>query len=463
MLVAVAMASAACGQEIVVVQCDGHVPDASDRDAGVVVDRDGGSTARDGGEGTPRDGGMRPRDGGEPDECAGAPYCIVGIDVSTDRATVREAVTFTAQVDNPNGAMLNFTVDEAEIVGTRRSGLPAFDPADVTVTLAVDGSGVATFTVNDVPTWYSTTRFTIRIHAAAQGGPDVSAEASVTIAGNVVFADGNDVYAVASDGAPATSVNFTFGRLLSGNSFVDSPADLLMARDGTLVVFDRGNTPERLKRFELSGENVLLGDFEFEEAGTPFLDTSSSRGMTQLDDGRFVIVNQNTQATPPVRLVVFAEDGTYQRSLVPTNNMIRYDGLAPAEGNTFLACETTGNRIVRIDPDSGAELDVFATQVADMAGITRAHDGSYYVGTDGSIARLTSTGARMMVNGVPGSTFDDWSYFAPFGPQGIVATTPVSSDTNNIVLVEQTRALGWFRQSQVGNPTRTPQGIAHLD
>jgi hypothetical protein len=435
----------------------------TDRDGGTVATRDGGEeTPRDGGE-APRDGGETPRDGGDTSGCAGAPYCITELVVSAERAPVRTPVTLTAMIDNPGGAVLTFTVDEMEIVASRRSGLPAFDARDVTMNLAVDGAGVATFVMSDVPTWFSTTTFTIRVHASAQGCPDVFAEADVTIDGNVVFADTSNVYAVASDGAPATSVNFNFGQLLSGDSFVRTPADLVMARDGTLVVFDRGTTPERLRRFEMTGENVLLGDFEFEEAGTPFLDTSSSRGFTQLDDGRFVVVNQNVNLTPVVKFVVFGEDGVYQRSLSPVNPAARFDGLAPAMGGTFYAAELTGRRIVRFDADSGAELDVLATEVDDMAGITRALDGSYYVGTDGTIARFTVAGARMMVNGVPGSTFDDWSHLSPFGPGRVVASTPVSSETNNIVLVEGTSAVGWFRQSGVGNPTRTPAGIAHLD
>src|SRR5262249_46264867 len=132
--------------------------------------------------------------------------------------------------------------------------------------IVVDGNGTVTFTVNDVPPWFATTTFTVKLHAHSATGPDVATTASVDIRGNVLFSGSSAVYAVASDGRPAHSVNFTHGELLNGPSFIDTPRSMVLAHDGTLVIYDHGTQPPRIRRFQLTGENVGLGDFAYQDA-----------------------------------------------------------------------------------------------------------------------------------------------------------------------------------------------------
>lgn len=457
------IALAGCGQEIVVVQCDGHVADDVDggaRDGGRIDDElDGGVVdggERDGGE---RDGGER--DGGA-DACGAAPYCITALVPSAGRVPVRTPVTFTAEIDNPGGAALAFTVDEAAIVATRRAGVPPLVPSDIAWSLTVDASGVATFQVSEVPTWYAATTFTIRVEATAPGGPVVAATADVVVDGNVVFADLGAVFAVASDGLPARSVNFTQGRFLEGDSFVRTPTDVLMLRDGSLLVQDRGTDPQSLKRFELSGENVLLGSFETDEAGTPFLDTENGLGMAQLDDGRIVVIDERIGRTPTTRFVVYREDGIYERAIVPTTPSERYDGIAAGPNGSFLVGATLGRRIVQYAPDSGTAIGDFATEVVGISALTRAQDGSYYVGSSGTIVRLSATGARMMINGLPDDGSTDWEFLAPFGSGRVLASRRVTSAYLNVTAIEGVQSLGWFRQENA-NPVRSTYGIAYLE
>ncbi len=449
----------ACGQEIIVNERDSgpNVP----RDGGTDAPRDGGADPdRDGGVESERDGGEPPRDGGE-ESCGGAPYCITALTPSVARTVVRAPVTFEPEIENDGGATLEFSAPTDAVVATRREGLPPLVLTDVTFDLSVDATGLVSFVVTDVPTWFATTTFEIVLRASATGGPTVEARASVTIEGNLLFGTSTSVYAVASDGLPATSVNFDMGRFLNGDSFVRRPNDMILLRNGELLVQDLGTTPQSLKRFQLTGENVLLGTFETDDEGTAFMDSSSAYGMAQLDDGRVVVLDSRTGRTPTVRFVIYEEDGTYVRSLVPTDPTLRFDGLAPGPNDTFLAGETTTRKILQYDPDMSAPIADFATEVAGISALARGADGSYYVATGSSIARISPMGVRSMVNGVPVPTYD-WDHLAPFGPTGVAATDPVTDDMLNLIIIEGTTNRGYHRVDNTG-PYRVIYGMTHLD
>lgn len=453
-------AATACGQEIIVNDRDGGSSDPK-RDGGADTTRDGGvETPRDGGSETPRDGGEPPRDGGE-ELCAGSPYCITALTPSVPRAPVRTAVTFTPTIDNPGAAPLTFTAPTGEVVATRRDSLPDLVMSHVTFDLSVDGNGTVTFVLTDVPTWFATTTFEILLQASAAGGPMVEARASVTIQGNLLFGTSTVVYAVASDGLPATSVNFTMGGFLQTETFVRRPNDLILLRNGELLVQDLGTTPQSLKRFSLTGENVLLGTFQTDDVGTAFMDSSSAYGLTQLDDGRVVVIDSRVGRTPTVRFVIFDEDGTYIRSLVPTDPTLRFDGLAPGPNNTFLAGETTTRKILQFDPNTSAPIADFATEVSNVTALARAADGNYYVATGSSISRISPAGVRSMVNGVQTPTYE-WDHLAAFGPFGVAATDPDTDDRDNLIVIDGTTSLGYFRVDNAG-PFRTPYGMAALE
>src|SRR5262249_43019737 len=147
--------------------------------------------------------------------------------------------------------------------------------------------------------------------------PEVTAEGRVTIRGNTVFANYQTVHSVASDGRPARSISLNTGRLIEGSSFIREPGNMFVARDGTLIVYDMGASPERLRRFDLSGENVHLGDFEYQDAqATAYIQVDQSgTGLTQLMDGRFALAVYDYDRNPDSAIVLWNEDGTYDRTL----------------------------------------------------------------------------------------------------------------------------------------------------
>lgn len=467
----------ACGQKIVVHECDGDV--SNPRDGGVVHrtdsgDRDPGDDAgagsRDGGAGSPdggagQDGGGG-QDGGSVGCPAGAPYCITALVPSVDQAEVRSPVTFTATLDDPGGAGPTFSVEPADVTTRRRAPLPDADLDDLELTLATDpDTGETTFTVAQVPTWFATTTFVIRLHAQAPGGPEVWAEASVTIRGNVLLSGSSSVYAVASDGRPALSENFTDGRLLDGNSFLRSPRDMLVARDGTLVVYDDGTTPPRLRRFELTGENRSLGDFDHEDdMGEALIRAGeTAHGFTQLDDGRFVLVDYEFSSTPASRLVLWNEDGTYDRTLPAVDPDVRWTGVATGDPGEIVVLERDlEGRLLRIDADSGAEVGVIATDVAYGWNVARMPDGSWVAGTTGDVLRVTPQGGRVAANQLPGGSSDYWEFITPVGADGYLAARDRRGSNENVALIREDDFVRWYRQSS-GSPYLLPVGMTLLE
>jgi hypothetical protein len=466
LLLSIGLALAGC-EKITVAECDdaNHVDAGADTDALPKEDSGIGDGGLNEDAGEDRDAaGMdaEPQDGGP--DCA-AQYCIESLAASVDVANVREMVTFTPTVRD-NGNALTFSGSIEEITASRRAELPPLDLDDVDLTFAVDpATGMAQLAVTEVPTWFSTTTFTVRVHAQAAGGPDVVAEASVTIRGNVAVSGVSDVYAIASDGLPARSVNFDQGRLLSGSSFVDSPEDLWLARDGSLLVYDHGATPPRIRRFALDGENSQLPDFQFENGGMPIIEAShTGTGMTQLSDGRVVLIDYYFSRSQESMLHVWNEDGTFSHTISAPNGLTDWSGAAGDEmGRLYVLERTSNGRLIEIDPATGFEQRVVTTDISQGYNLLWQADGSFYVGLVGSVLRVTPQGGKQMVSGLPGSTTDIFRHLAPFGPARIVATRGTSSDAFNVVVIEDTEYLGYLRRENVGGPVLSPYGIAFLD
>lgn len=457
-----------CGQEITVLECDGHV----DVDAGNPSDTgafDLGPSDQ-GFVDLGVDGGVPGDTGPEPDSgvvgCNGAPYCLTDLVASVAEAPVRTAVTFTPTVDNPQSKVLTF---RAELAGSsRRPELPALVLTDITHTLNVDPStGLVTFLVTEVPTWFASTTFEIRLFAKGPGtDPEVNFSASVRIKGNLVISSGSIVYAMASDGRPARSQNFTQGRFITGQSFVRTPRDLLVARDGSLVAYDFGATPRRLRRFDLSGENSLLQDFAFEDANqVPYLSSSEScRGLTQLPDGRYAAIDYAFSRTPKSRVVLFNEDGSYNNTLVALDPNVEWAGLTATPAGELVTLERgTDGRLVTLNPNTGAVTGVIAQGISNGFTVTRSGDGYYYVGLTSGVIRISPQGARQMVSGIQTGTSDYYQYFSAFGPTAMAITRDFGSESNNVGVVEGTMFTGWLRQAGVNNPYITPAGLAFLD
>src|SRR5215470_13153035 len=150
-LVAACLLATACGQKIVVIDCDASHDGATSvgtdglkskpNDAGMTPNGDTGTPGGSDGGGQGSDGGTGGNDTGSGGEdagthdtgaidtgtasCATAPYCIHDLATTTPKVNVRQAVMFTPMIDNAGGATLSFSVDKSEIVAVRRAELPA--------------------------------------------------------------------------------------------------------------------------------------------------------------------------------------------------------------------------------------------------------------------------------------------------------------------------------------------------
>jgi hypothetical protein len=478
---------AACGQKIVVVECDGSHPDqdgavSSTDDDSATGPSDGSAPNRDGSiEGTDgaknpdgasaTDGGLSPDGGPATDggavSCAQAPYCVHDLAPSVARANVRQAVAFTPRIDNPGNAALTFSADKAEVVVSRRAGLPPASVADLDLSVAVDQSGTLTFTVNDVPPWFATTTFTVKLHARASGGPDVVGTGSVEVRGNVLFSGASAVYAVASDGRPAHSVNFTSGELISGSSFIATPRSLCLARDGSLLVYDAGASPPRIRRFELTAENVGLGDFEYHDAmNVAYVPgDQTSHGLAQLMDGRIILpVYAFGRTGGDSFVLVFHEDGSFDRRHLALNPTIEWEAAtASRTANEIVILEGSPGRLFRLDPNTGMELGTIASDFSGPHGVTAVPGGNFYVGIGGAVIRVTPQGGKTMVSMLPGDAFDYWGYLATYADGKIIAARDTISDYANIDVIDGTTSTGWLRAMNARGAQALPSGLVYLE
>jgi hypothetical protein len=467
---ALMFATIGCGQEIVVSECDAHEEPSRDtgpRDTGAPNDAsDGGVDDLGMGDIGFGDGGP-PTDTG-PNGCTGSPYCITDVTVSSAETAVRAPVMLTPTIDNPQAMALTY---RAELVGgTRRPEFPPFalnGPGFMSTINVNTTNGEATFVVNDVPSYFTTTTFQVRLFIKGPGAmPEVGFTADVKIKGNVLFTGSGDVFALASDGRPARSVNFTDGRLIATDSFSREPRELLLARDGTLIVRDDGQTPNRLRRFALDSENSLLGDFAFQDTnGVAYLDsTEISRGLVQLPDGKFAAIDYSFSRTISSKIIVWNEDGSYFKTITPLND-VYWNGLAFTDSGDLVTIEhqTNGN-LVRIDVASGLVAPVPLASAIDSGWtVTRGRDGYFYIGLTSAVIRVSPTGARQMVNGIQAGTSDYYQYLTPFGPTQMLVTRDYFSTGQNVGLIDGNMFSGWFRPMGIPAPGITPYGLAYLD
>lgn len=479
-------AIAACGQEIVVVGCDGHEdsdatnprPDAGD---GGVTTQDTGADDRgqidSGVAGMDAQGQELGPDGGV-DPCTTGGYCLRGLTVSAERANVREPVTFTPMISNPNNVALTFSVRPQEITGTRRANRPAFRLQEITVDLSVDpATGVATFSVTQVPPWFIATTMQIKVYAKGPNAndPEVSASAEVHIRGNTVFTastiDGVNVYAVASDGRPARAITpgRMRGELITDNA--DEPRALLMANDGTLLVYDYGVTPSRILRFELTGENVQIGSFEHSDnMQMPYLSDGNSYpySLAQLNDGRIATVDYNFSRQPRSRIVLWNPDGTFNRIITPVDPNIAWSGVGVRENGEILAMVRDGSnsRIMRIDPTSGQALTPDLADTLQNAGrvVLGVPGGDAYAGLDGAVMRVSAGGVKIRISTLPTQPSTYWRALARYADGQILAANDNSSgDSQNIAVIENRDFVRWLRPTGVGGANGSVYGIAYLE
>ncbi len=435
---------------------DATTPDRGTTDAGT-DDASGVDAA--GPDGGSDDTGVN-RDAGQ-GGCANASYCITALAPDIDHAMARELVSFTPTIDNPNQLPLTFT---ARVSNTRRrANLPAAVLSELTVQVLTDAQGTATFALNDVPPWFATTTFEIELTADGPEGA-VSITAETTVQGNVLVSSSNRVLGVASDGEPATSINFSNGELISGTNFIRDPADLLLARDGTLVVVDEGTNPLRLRRFELVGENASLPDFADVDANGADLVTGDPNGLTQLDDGRFVLVEYDFSRSVESRIIIWNEDGSHSASYDDPINVLELRApVQVATGELLVAHRSTVGRIIRINLSNGRFIDDYLTDVANAFSMRALADGSVMVGAVDSFFRVTPQGGRRMVSMLPqaptGASWD-FDHIADFG-DGVIVAIDENESANNLFIVENDQFVRPLRSMPTGQ-SFFPAGITTL-
>jgi hypothetical protein len=188
-------------------------------------------------------------------------------------------------------------------------------------------------------------------------------------------------------------------------------------------------------------------------------------GLTQLMDGRFALVVYHYNRTPDSAIVLWNEDGTYDRTIDCLNPTTQWQGISASKtANELLVVENAGaGRLFRMDPNNGNELGVVATDIASAWGVLAMPSGHTYVGITAGIIRVTPQGGKTMISMLMSGAADYWNFLTPFAGGKIIAARDYSSDYSNIAVIDGTTGLGWFRQQMVGGPTLLPYGLAYLE
>lgn len=473
----------ACGQTIVVVECDGHAgEDAKAGDAGFAAD--GGDAAADAAEGPDvQDGGVLPTDTGVqdsgtlPDAGPGCGrYCIRSVMASSIRVDTREIVTLTPVVENPGQVALSYRVKPAEIPLTRPPSRPAAVLSELMVEYSVDATtGIGSFRLADVPPWFMSTTFELRIYAKGPGAgdPEVFGSALVTVRGNFVFSaqvstDGA-VIAVASDGRPARAVPpKTHGELVT--MLVRDPRAVLLTKAGTLLVYDYGLTEPTLLQFELTGEDQQLSTFAARDAqGQQLFDDGNMayNSIAELADGRFAVVDVYTGRPQYSRLVLFNPDGSFDRVILAPSQGIYWGGVGVRENGELLLARREGSmsRVERFDPTTGAQLtpDFVSNLPATVRAVQGVPGGGAYVSGDGYVLLVGPTGSRSSITPLPGGGSTYWRALAPFEPGRIIAVSDEFSGTAGMDLIEGRTWVRNIRQPNANNVQTGIQGAAFLE
>jgi len=463
----------ACGQEVVTPPCNDH--DASTLPANdAAPNTDATATSLDATATQPDASARDDATVTALDAAACAPYCLTGLAASSTLANVREGVTLTPTIDNTTGVPLVFSVRPAELRSTRAMGRPPLVLSEVAISLIVDPStGVVTFRLTDVPAWFIATTFHVRVYAKGPSGndPEVFAEADVKIRGNLVFSgeysDFARVYAVASDGRlPRPSMpTLTRGELIT--QLARDPAAVLMSKNGTLLVMDVGSTPQRVMRFELTGNDQQLSTFALADAGgTAYLDNSGSytHSMVELPDGKVVALDHQFNRSPKSRLVLWNADGTYDRTLPAPDPATVWDGIGlHANGELLLTRFDAGGSVQRIDARTGDLLGVFADNLPNTPrAVLGLRSGVTYVSGDGYVLRIQGL-QRSLVQALPGGSFAQWWCMVPLEGERILAISEERGDSNIPIVIEGRQFTGRFRAMGAGNISTQLFSLTYLE
>jgi hypothetical protein len=472
-----------CAKEIVIVECDAHdeTDGSSDQgqDAGPGADAAFGPDAAPGADAPPladaapgadaaADGGPNPPDAGFPDggppSCNGAPYCFQ-LNASSAVANVGQTVALSVSTA-PSGVTLSYRAQAvAQLASTRAMNRPALDPADVNLSFTVTAtSGSGSFTAIDVAPWFFATTFTLRVYGKGPnpGDPEVYAETSVKVRGNTLFSDGmTDVFAISSAGRPAlyNDPGDTEGRVI--RTLVQHSQALHLAKDGTLLVWDEGISPQRILRFQVSGSDIQLGALDGNDgAMMPLLSSTQTPNWTiaEFPDGKFAVSHYDFSATPSSKVVLWNPDGSYLRTLNATDPNEEWSAAGADAAGDLLVMVASGatSQVRKLDPTTGAVRGVLVDTLPNSGfGLLTLPDGSAFVGGWGYILNLTPAGGRQLVAGLEGSSASQWRAFT-LREAGIIAT----DDESHAALV-----TGRTYQGDLFMPNQSidAHGVAYLE
>ena len=462
----------ACTQEIVVIQCDGHaLPPVVDGGTSPLQDAraDAGPSVD---TGVITDTQMARPDAGH-DPCIGLRYCLRAATPSTDWATVREPVTIHPDVQQVGAVTLTYRVDAAEITATRPADRPAAVMAEIDLDLAVDPqTGEATLRVISVPPWFFETTLHVPLHVrgGGAGDPELTAVAEVVVGGNTLISIGLEgVFAIDSGGHPATmGGTYPLGRIIT--DLVGSTRGLLLLADGTLLVYDSGPTPHRLRNFRLTGPDVLVKDYQHTTPmGDPVIvgDPTTVHMMVQLGSGKVIMSEHHTAGVtvdPHSWLLAWNADGTFDRRVVAGGATEVWRGVGVAPDGDLLVADREAREVTRHDPITllpRGGLPFIDSLPGGVYGVLAASDGAVYVSGERFVVGIDRDGVRASVAGLPAAA-QFWRALSTFGKGRVLAASNEQSDDGNIAIIDGQRYIGPLRPSDVAGKTGSIRGIAHL-
>lgn len=447
----------ACRQQVVVYECpdaEAHPDAAPAADAGFA---DAGPT-----DAAQADGG--PGDAGEIDAGACDPFCFTGLDVSADTIDVREPVTFTPQVEAAPGVQWTVAVDD--LVFERPAGRPALVPTEVTFELTSTDTD-ATFVMRSVPPWFFETTARVTVHVREVGrAVEQSLTATVVVRGNTLMATGAEghVYAVASDGRPATDGGGSpDGALL--DQLVVTPRAMRLSSAGELLVVDEGASPARILRVALTGKDVLLGELEYLDGDSaPILRSGASTvyGFTELPDGRVVMPEYafaGASSAPKSRLLVWGADGQFEREVWAPSPNEDWRSVDTTPDGDLVVADRDADVLTRVDPSTWLLDGLFLDVLPDTPFTLHSTPDALYVGGIGYILEVAWGGGRAAVGGLPGSS-SSWRALAGLGDGRLLAARDLQSSTNNLALIEGRQFDRYFRED--GGPVLQVWGLVYL-
>jgi len=455
--VAAAILLSACAQEIVVLHCDAVTVDAAPASADAVANLDTG------GSGDAMDAGVL--DAGH-DPCRGLPYCLRAGTATPAVANVNERVSLRATVEGRSAGL----VYSAELLSiARRGGRPAAVRAELGIELQGTPSG-ASFRVVSVPPWFSESRFLLRLTARGPGSadPPSSTEVEVTIRGNLLMSGGSGgggVYAMASDGLPATGGGHPDGKLLE--QLVRTPRAMRVLADGSLLVADWET--KRLLRFEMSGKDVLLGEWaRLDGAGAPTIRDGSDiqYGLAVLADGRVALTDYQfagVSGEPKSHLLLWKADGSFDRRVLAGGPNPRWRAAVEGPMGSVLVADEAGRAVTRLAPPNFEEAGNLADTLPEAATAIGSNGaGDVYVGGVGYLFHLAPGGGRAAVAGLPARTVV-YRAIVPYADGGAAVATDTQSRSGNVYLIRGRNFERELRSTNGSGAVINIWGLAYLD